>query len=37
MVTDDLMLMPEVDYTSFGGERGDGDAIGGTIRLQRSF
>ena len=37
MVTDGLMLMPELNYTDFGGERGDGDAFGATIRLQRSF
>lgn len=37
MVTDGLMLMPELDYTDFGGERGDGNALGATIRLQRSF
>jgi hypothetical protein len=38
-VADGLTLMPELNYTSFGGERGDGDgdAIGGTIRLQRDF
>ena len=32
-----LKLMPEINYTDFGGERGSGDAIGGTFRLQRDF
>ncbi|MDQ0318356.1 hypothetical protein QO002_000494 [Pararhizobium capsulatum DSM 1112] len=36
-VADGLSFMPELNYTSFGGERGDGDAIGATIRFQRDF
>ncbi|WP_244489922.1 porin [Rhizobium sp. Leaf391] len=30
-------VMPEINYTDFEGERGDGDAFGGTIRFQRDF
>lgn len=30
-------IMPEINYTDFGGLRGDGDALGGTLRFQRDF
>lgn len=30
-------IMPEINYTDFGGARGDDDAFGGTIRFQRDF
>jgi len=36
-VVEGLTLQPEINYTEFGGERGNGSAIGGTIRLQRNF
>ncbi|WP_075290685.1 porin [Pararhizobium arenae] len=36
-VADGLKFMPELNYTSFDGERGDDDAFGATIRLQRDF
>jgi len=32
-----LKVQPEINYTEFGGERGNGSAIGGTVRLQRNF
>lgn len=37
MVTSMLKLQPEINYTEFDGVRGNGSAIGGTIRLQRNF
>ncbi len=37
MVTEMLKVQPEINYTEFGGERGNGSAIGGTVRLQRNF
>ncbi|OQP84960.1 porin [Rhizobium rhizosphaerae] len=36
-VASGLSLQPELTYTKFHGLRGDGDAFGGTIRLQRDF
>ena len=36
-VTEGLKFQPEINYTEFDGERGNGSAIGGTIRLQRNF
>ncbi|MFP5076319.1 porin [Rhizobium sp. YIM 134829] len=36
-VVDGLSLQPELTYTDFDGRRGDGEAFGGTIRLQRDF
>ncbi|MDQ0324067.1 opacity protein-like surface antigen [Pararhizobium capsulatum DSM 1112] len=30
-------MMPEINYTDFGGVRGDGNAFGGTVRFQRDF
>ncbi|WP_075290683.1 porin [Pararhizobium arenae] len=30
-------IMPEINYTDFDGDRGDGEAFGGTIRFQRDF
>ena len=36
-VVDGLSLQPEVNYTKFGGARGDDSAFSGTVRLQRDF
>jgi hypothetical protein len=37
MVVKDLKIQPEFNYTKFDGERGGGEAFGGTIRFQRDF
>lgn len=37
MMIPGLTIMPELNYTDFGGERGSGEAFGSTIRLQRDF
>lgn len=36
-VVEGLTVQPEINYTDFGGLRGDGSAVGGTVRLQRNF
>lgn len=36
-VVDGLTVQPEINYTDFSGVRGNGSAIGGTIRMQRNF
>ncbi|KQR78001.1 porin [Rhizobium sp. Leaf341] len=37
MIVDNFKVQPEFNYTKFDGERGHGDAVGGTIRFQRDF
>ncbi|EJM98870.1 porin [Phyllobacterium sp. YR531] len=32
-----FVVTPEIEYTNFGGERGDDDAFAGVIRFQRNF
>lgn len=34
---DGLTIMPELNYTNFGGLRGNDEAFGGTLRVQRDF
>lgn len=36
-VVEGLTVQPEINYTEFGGLRGNGSAVGGTVRLQRNF
>ncbi|OQP85382.1 porin [Rhizobium rhizosphaerae] len=36
-ITKELLLLPELNYTKFHGLRGNGEAFGGTLRLQRDF
>ncbi|OLP59153.1 porin [Xaviernesmea oryzae] len=36
-LTNELLLLPELNYTKFHGLRGNGEAFGGTLRLQRDF